>query len=460
MTKTATFAVALDNPEPYDGFVFNQHADRLLETLLDYGHKIAHTNFASFPLKTIASRSQIPYSKSDKSQILLALQYHQDVNTLQFSVSSGGSRGDTLYVRWRDEVEPESEIDPVTTTLCRPMKGTDILAICAMVQNGMRGVHSLTGHPKSKLETWRNRGISTKREDARQSLLTQILIPHLTAGVKLIDEPLQLERWVEERAKEAVVRTQRMADLLEIGREYTPPEPEPEPEKAPVTTTTPTKTRVCGICKTAKLKGDEMLCRACSIKLMKESGAAPVVVAEPMSAPDWRSPIEQLVATNGAEIGLAQETYCAVAAGLHQAHLAIDEVAKQGHTIDLGALGVYIDGHNLDMAKAHKAEESDDVETEKGRKGYVRVLQRWVLNPQRLQDSASKLKSKLQTVAGPLQRLLVDLQDEEGGKDLRSAIGSHASVQDLMDAANTTLLLQYLINDLVGQLTPDTSNDG
>jgi len=332
------------------------------------------------------------------------------------------------------------------------------------VEDGLRGVYSLTGLPKSDIESWRVRGISSKREDARQKLLREILAVHLAAGRRLINEPLQVTQWAEEQGELRTKRLAWFAELLTLAENYTPPAPEPEPEQEkPVSTKTTTEkaTRMCGVCAKAPLKGEEMLCRACSIKLMKQSGMGTVEIAEPLHGRDWRSPVEKAVAENGAEIGLAQETYCAVAAGLHQANLAIEEMRKQGHGISLGALGVYVNGINLDEVKPpEQAPTPDDVEIEEGRKGYVRVLGKWVINPSRLQDSTQKLQSRLGAIAGPLQRLLVDLQDVEGGKELRAAIGSHGVVQDLMEAGSLTYMLQYLVNDLVGQLTPDTSVEG
>lgn len=459
MNATMQVILAEDKAEAIDGWNFSNDCDAVLEALNAYD-KLSGRSFMAVSAKSFAQQAGIPYSKVP-GRLLAALQYQMDDDFIQFSYASSSTKGDTLYLRAIVE-KPDTELDVLTTSLCQPMTATDVLAICAMVTGGMRGVHKLTGHPKSKLETWRQRGISTKREDARQTLLNDILRHHLKVRDKLIDEPLQIERWVESQAEVRADRMKRYSNLLKLAYEYTPPpapEPKPEPKKDVVTTKT-AAARICGLCNTAKLKGDEMLCRACSIKLMKQSGHGPLVIAEPMNAPDWRSDVEKEVAQHGAELGLARETYCAIAGGIHQAQAAIEEIQRQGNSIDLSTIGVYVKGVNLDQLKVDEAEPADDVETEKGRKGYVRVLGRWVISPTRLQDSVQKLQSKLTAIAGPLQTLLVDLQDVEGGADLRKAIGSHGAAQDLMEAGSLTYMLQYLVNDLVGQLTPDTSQDG
>lgn len=151
-----------------------------------------------------------------KGVIGAALMMLEDLNLYQVPVALASDKSDahTVFVRRVPSTGPLSD-----ATICTPMMGSDVRAICAMVSHGdVRAVNKLTRFGLAEIRRWRKSGVKAKREDVRRVFLG-LLDDYVRAGSSLDGVALRRTESVEERSEIAKVRrawiSENWFDLLE-----------------------------------------------------------------------------------------------------------------------------------------------------------------------------------------------------------------------------------------------------
>ncbi len=392
-------------------------AEAVSTALLELDDQVSDNSFFKITGRTLAVSAGL--ERDDWSDALIAaLVVLQDDNDIQFSIEVRNGIAHAVYVRW---VNNPSQAGPFVG-LCEPMRAEDVQALCAMVQDGVNGMSSLTGIPTNNIQQWLKTGVKT-RPDSAALLLERVVGPYAVAHCQLESDPSTIEAFANEQGRLVGERRRRVNAMRKAVEEAGPLPPTPPPPPPPkveskqeieaVTVSTPNT--LCAKCGNQKGDDGRRLCFNCEDELMRASGIGTV---EPIAEEKWRSKVEMLVAKRLSARGVAEEDACLLAEDMHRVE---SRLARS--SLEWTDMGVYVEGVNLDSFEEQIREDyaGRAVQANARRNDGMVLVGGMEMNPLRLREIHDQIDGTVREIDSMILRPL--LEDAVASDTLRRALG-------------------------------------
>jgi len=433
-------------------------ADAVRQTLLGLRTDVVAHRFITVKVKSLlhaCGQTNGGDRGEATTRLVAALSLLNDMDEFQSSATWKGERIESVFVR---AVDSNVELKDVMRIMYAP----DVQAVCAMVQEGHRGVARASGLDSEDVLGWLRNGCKIPNAVAK---LIEIIDYHQRCNAVLTDDPLSLSDFVDEYEQKKAERITQLDALQIIVQEEEENERQRRAEEEAARIKREQEEREAEL---ERLRLENMLCPVCCLRSKMEGrrlcrtcedaaiSSALSDTGEVQLTPefeedrDWETPLEKHAARAAYDAGVEDPvSYHAIGAAIMEVEGLLAE-----HELSLADLGFFVNGYNNDESgEGPRLAQAVDKRRGDGRV----VVDGMEFYPHRVRERLKAALGSLKVVSGIAETLVEEI---ESGGELREALGYEGSQQvSELDARvdEVTRDLKYLRTELVPKTVDERS---